>query len=157
VAAETPLLFVLGDVPLQGVVDESLLVGHERLVGWLDGGMAAWRERGLPVARSELIDAGRARQTLIAGAAAIDVREPDEYAAGHIEGALHLPLGGLSRRLEEVPRDRPLVVYCGHGERAASAISLLEAGGFGPLLNLDGGIAAWRKGRHELTKVRSSR
>lgn len=147
VAADTPLLFVLGDVPLHHVVDESLLVGHDRIVGWLDGGMDAWRERGLPVAGSELIDAHRARRMLIDGAVAVDVREPDEYAVGHIEGAMHLPLGELATRLEDIPRDRPLVVYCGHGERASSAISLLEAGGFRPLLNLDGGFAAWRRPR----------
>lgn len=147
VASETKLLFVLGDTPLQRVVDESLLVGHERLVGWLEGGMDAWRESGRPLARSGLIDAPHARRALSDGAVALDVREPDEFAAGHIEGALHLPLGSLTRRLDEAPRYRPLVVYCGHGERAASAVSLLEARGFESLLNLDGGFAAWRAER----------
>lgn len=152
VPPQTPLLFVLGEVPLGAVVDESLLVGHERLIGWLDGGMHAWRENGFPVGSSALVDAPTARRTLIDGATAIDVREPNEYATGHIEGALHLPLGELANRAEEVPRDRPLVVYCGHGERASSAVSLLEARGFTPLLNLGGGMTAWREERYQLAK-----
>ncbi|HUG48355.1 MAG TPA: MBL fold metallo-hydrolase [Candidatus Limnocylindria bacterium] len=155
VPPEIPLLFVLGEVPLGAVVDESLLVGHERLIGWLDGGMHAWRENGFPVGSSALVDAPTARRTLIDGAIAIDVREPNEHATGHIEGALHLPLGELAERVEEVPRDRPLVVYCGHGERAASAVSLLEARGFSPLLNLKGGMTAWRKERYKLAKRES--
>ncbi|HLZ69954.1 MAG TPA: MBL fold metallo-hydrolase [Dehalococcoidia bacterium] len=142
--AETPLRFVTDGVPLERVVDESLLVGYERFAGWLDGGMAAWAAAGLPLRRSPLVQAAAARAQLLAGALALDVREPGEYAAGHLPEALHVPLGRLAGELSRLPRDRPLVVYCGHGERAATAVSLLERAGFaGPLLNLDGGIGSW--------------
>jgi rhodanese-related sulfurtransferase len=73
------------------------------------------------------------------------VREPDEFAPGHVEGALHVPLGELAARIDEVPKDRPVVAYCAHGERAATAVSLLERAGVGPLLGLDGGVDAWRE------------
>ena len=72
------------------------------------------------------------------------MREPDEFAGGHIESAIHLPLGKLKAHLDRLPRDRPIVAYCAHGERATTAVSILERAGFGPLLNLDGGIDAWR-------------
>jgi hydroxyacylglutathione hydrolase len=65
--------------------------------------------------------------------------------AGHIEDALHVPLGSVARSTARIPRDRPLVVYCGHGERSSTAISLLEQAGFQHLVNLDGGIGAWRE------------
>jgi rhodanese-related sulfurtransferase len=142
---EATLLFVTRETALNRLVEESLLVGYERFAGWLEGGFEAWRDAGLPVESSALIDADEASRALQDGATALDVREPDEVAAGRIEGALHIPLGGLEARLDALPRDRPIVAYCGHGERASTALSLLERGGFGPLLNLRGGFEAWRE------------
>lgn len=148
----TPLLFVLNSVGrapspevLERVIEESLLVGHERFSGWLEGGIEAWRAAGLPLLSMQLIDPQEARRQILDGAAVIDVREPDEYASGHIEGATHLPLGSLAERLDSLPRDRPIVTSCAMGERSTTAASLLERAGFGPLLNLRGGIAAWRE------------
>jgi len=137
------LLFVMGDVPVGPVVDESLLVGYERFGGVLEGGIPAWLAADLPLASAGLVDAVGARRSLQEGAVALDVREPDEYAAGHLPGAVHIPLGQLAARNGELPRDRPIVTYCGHGERAATALSLLEQAGLTPLANLGGGIEAW--------------
>jgi rhodanese-related sulfurtransferase len=142
---ETSLLFVTDGLPLERVVEESLLVGYERFAGWLEGGMEAWTAAGKAVDRSALVDAQEARKALLDGAAVIDVREPDEFASGHIEGALHAPLGTLEASLDKMPNDRPIVAYCGQSERAASAISILERAGFKPLLNLNGGFDAWRE------------
>ena len=86
----------------------------------------------------------------------MDVREQDEFESGHIDGwnrnppgnkehPVHLSLGGLEAHLGDLPRDRPILAYCGHGERAATAISILERAGLGPLLNLAGGLGAWKK------------
>jgi rhodanese-related sulfurtransferase len=150
VAPDKPLLFVTGDAPLERVIDESLLVGYERFAGWLAGSIAAWTRAGLPVQRAELTGAAGARKALANGAAALDVREPDEYAAGHIEGAHFAPLGELESRIDSLPKDRPVVAYCGHGERAATAVSLLERAGFDTLLNLDGGVEAWQREGYEL-------
>jgi hydroxyacylglutathione hydrolase len=143
IPAEAALLFVTDGGPIDRVVDESLLVGYEHFAGWLDGGIDAWRGAGLPIATAGLVDAAGARRALLDGAAALDVREPDEYAAGHIDGALHIPLGDLERRTREVPRDRPILAYCGAGERASTAVSLLERAGHAAM-NLNGGIDAWR-------------
>lgn len=77
-----------------------------------------------------------------AGAAVLDVREPDEWAAGHIPGALHVPLGDLPARFGELPQDGALVVVCRSGSRSARAVAWLEAGGV-EALNLDGGMGAW--------------
>lgn len=140
-----PLLFVGDETEVSDAVDQALLVGYERFAGFLDGGMPAWERAGLAVESSALIDAARARDALREGALALDVRERDEYGTGHIPGALHVPLGELARRVDEIPGDRPAVVYCGHGERAASAVSILDRAGHTGLMNLDGGIDAWRE------------
>ncbi len=155
VPPEALLLFVTGGVALERVVDESLLVGYERFGGWLEGGMEAWVAARLPVETAAIVDAAGARIALIDGALALDVREPDEYAAGHVEGAVHLPLGKLAARAHELPSDRPILAYCGHGERSTTALSILERAGRKPLLNLRGGIDAWRDaGYPEATAAR---
>ncbi len=151
VPADARLLFVAGDTPVERLLDESLLVGYERFAGVLDGDLRRWEDEGLPVARAGLIDAAEARRALLSGATALDVREPDEYAVGHIPDAVHVPLGQLAGRMYEVPRDRPIVAYCGHGERAATAVSLLERSGRTVLLNLDGGIDAWSDAGYSIT------
>ena len=144
VPADARLLFVTDETPVEDIVDESLLVGYERFAGWLKGGVGSWQASGHDLERIQLVDAARARRFLADGAASLDIREPNEYQAGHIEAAIHLPLGRLGNNLNLVPRDRPIVVYCGHGERASTAASLLEAAGFRDLVNLDGGIGSWR-------------
>ncbi len=143
-----PLLFVRDEEPLEQIVAESLLVGYEGFVGWLDGGIEAWGQAGKPLAKSPLINASEARAALLDGAIALDVREPGEFAAGHVAEAISIPLGQLSARTDELPKDRPIVAYCGHGERSASGVSILERAGFEKLLNMDGGFGAWEKAGH---------
>jgi rhodanese-related sulfurtransferase len=145
VPENSTLLFVCDPSSLGRVVDLSLLVGYERFGGWLQGGVEAWQASGRETSRIDLADAARAKHLLLHGAAGLDVREPDEYGSGHIEAAIHVPLGSLAANTDRIPRDRPVVVYCGHGERASSGASLLEASGFRNLVNLDGGIEAWRR------------
>lgn len=145
---KTPLAFVTDGAPLERVVDESLLVGYERFAGHLDGGIDSWLASGRPVRQVELIGPAHARTALERGAVALDVREPSEFAAGHVEGAIHVPLGDLAARVGEIPTGRPVLAYCGHGERASTGVSVLERAGIGPLLNLDGGFPAWKEVVH---------
>lgn len=144
IPADEELLFVLGDEPLADVIDACLLVGYERFAGVLEGGMSAWAVSGREVARDTLADASESRRALAAGALALDVREPNEFAEGHLPGALNIPLGELQQRVQELPRNRSIVTYCGHGERSATGLSLLRREGFGPLTNLNGGTGAWK-------------
>ena len=72
----------------------------------------------------------------------LDVREDDEWAAGHAEGALHIPLMDLPARLGEIPTDRPLTIVCRVGGRSAQATTWLAQQGY-DAFNLDGGMFAW--------------
>jgi rhodanese-related sulfurtransferase len=77
-----------------------------------------------------------------ADAVMLDVREPGEWQAGHIEGALHIPLADLPSRLAELPGDADLVVVCRSGARSARAVTWLTSNGY-HAVNLDGGMGAW--------------
>jgi rhodanese-related sulfurtransferase len=73
----------------------------------------------------------------------LDVREPHEFAYGHVPEALNLPQAELASRLDEVPRDRPLYVTCQSGYRSLRAAQFLRQMGFAPVLSVTGGTAAW--------------
>lgn len=145
VPLETPLAFVIAEASLRPVLEESMQVGHESFAGWLAGGMESWISAGLPLSATEQVNPEGARQAIDSGAVVIDVREPNEYAGSRLPGAMHVPLGEIGVRAGELPRGVPLVTYCGRGERASSAASLLERAGLGPLLTLPGGVEAWRE------------
>lgn len=76
----------------------------------------------------------------------LDVRESHEADFCRIEGSTLIPLGQLPQRLNELPRDFPIVVHCHHGGRSARAVRYLQEQGFGDVRNLVGGIEAWSLG-----------
>jgi rhodanese-related sulfurtransferase len=76
----------------------------------------------------------------------IDVRTTSEYASGHIPHAVNIPLDQLARRLEEVPRSRPVVVVCQSGGRSQTASDILAKAGFQKVYNLQGGTSSWMIG-----------
>jgi glyoxylase-like metal-dependent hydrolase (beta-lactamase superfamily II)/rhodanese-related sulfurtransferase len=142
VELDTPLLFVTGNEPLGRIVEESLLVGQENFAGWLAGGIAAWESAGLPLREMRSVGSDEARRLLKNGALALDVREPSEFTLGHLDGATNIPLG-LIATSGEISEDRPIVTYCGHGERSTTAVSILERRGV-DAVNLEGGFEAWK-------------
>ena len=91
------------------------------------------------------LDPKAAAQHVEDGALLLDVREPDEWETAHVPGALHIPLGELGRRFQDLPRGREIVVICRSGRRSANAQDAIEAAGFGPVANLSGGMIAWEE------------
>ncbi|MGY0230215.1 rhodanese-like domain-containing protein [Longispora urticae] len=78
-----------------------------------------------------------------AGAFLLDVREHDEWAAGHAPDAVHVPMSEIPARLAEVPQDGDVVVICRVGGRSARVVSYLQGNGYANVFNLDGGMQAW--------------
>ncbi len=73
----------------------------------------------------------------------LDVREVDEWETCRLPGAMLVPLSQLSERSAEVPKNRPIVVYCHHGGRSSRAVQWLLRQGYSQAVNLAGGIEAW--------------
>lgn len=78
-----------------------------------------------------------------AGAFVLDVRQPDEWAAGHIPDATLIPLGDLPSRIAEVPRDRQIVVVCRSGNRSAQGRDILLGAGYPSVTSMAGGMNDW--------------
>lgn len=90
-------------------------------------------------------DIGRdaAHELVSRGARLIDVRSPNEFASGHIDGARNLPVSELGARAGELePRDQPIVLYCASGARSAMAARTLRSAGFTQVFNL-GAMGNW--------------
>jgi rhodanese-related sulfurtransferase len=94
--------------------------------------------------RKKGVDALRASELIEEGAVVVDVRERAEWDAGHIQGALHLPLGEIGQRHGQLPRDTQLIAVCRSGNRSALATESLRRAGL-RVENLDGGMKAWKK------------
>ena len=78
----------------------------------------------------------------------LDVRTPEEFAAGHIPGAVNIPHDQVAARLMDVPKDKDVVIYCRSGRRSAIAAEALAANGYTRLGHLEGDMQAWEaKGR----------
>lgn len=94
------------------------------------------------------VNVNEAKQRQDAGALLVDVRESYEWRDGHAKGAHHIPLGELSRRAGELPKDREILLICRSGNRSRTAAHLLQRAGYERVVNVQGGTTAWM--RHSL-------
>jgi hydroxyacylglutathione hydrolase len=106
--------------------------------GELDGGISAARAAGLPIEATALLAPGETGDQQV-----IDVRQQSEFAAGHLPGAINVELGDLARAAAALDPSIPVVVMCGHGERALTGASLLARAGRRGASVLDGGPEEW--------------
>jgi rhodanese-related sulfurtransferase len=88
------------------------------------------------------VDGPQAHAYVEDGAVLVDVRTPEEFAAGHIEGAINVPVQSLPAGSEAIPADRPVVVYCRSGARSARAAAMLLDAGWTQVYDL-GPMSAW--------------
>jgi hydroxyacylglutathione hydrolase len=139
VPAEAAIVVVRGgDQDLADLVWKAVNIGFERLVGELDGGIDAWTAAGQPTASTRMLRAGEIDERW----RVLDVRQDHEFTSGHLPGAMHVELGALAPAAADLP-ERPTLVMCGHGERAAGGASLLERAGHRDLAVLQGGAHDW--------------
>ncbi len=136
------------------VVWELLRIGYDLPVGWLAGGMPAWRTSGREVRVLPQISVGELHSRLATGEIdLLDVRQPGEWAAGHAAGATFLTGAQLPARLEDVAGSaKPLAVVCGSGYRSSVATSVIARDGRRPVMNTIGGMSAWKAAGLPVTK-----
>lgn len=132
-------------------VDEAatdlVMIGLDRLAGWFSpAAVSAWADANGALEKLGSTDVEALAPAMARGeVAVIDVRGRNEWEAGHLPGVPNIPLGYLADRLDEVPRDRHVVLQCRTGARSAIAASLLQQHGIREASNLAGGFVAWAK------------
>ncbi|MFO8153826.1 MBL fold metallo-hydrolase [Thioalkalivibrio sp.] len=146
------LLVVEQPGDLEDIYWQLLRIGYDLPAAWLSGGMLAWRTSGREVeilpqwTVHELREAAEHDRDLTI----LDVRQPAEWSEGHIAGARHVSGGELPRRLDEIPKNRPLAVICGSGYRSSVMASLLSRQGHGPVFNVLGGMTGWQSAGYDI-------
>jgi rhodanese-related sulfurtransferase len=123
-------------------------VGYDQVIGYLEGGIEAWQAAGLPVTSGDIQDITPQELNAMLGNGSrpviVDVREPWEYAQGHIPEAVLIPLGQLSARLGELDPAQPVAAICASGSRSQSAAALLGQKGFQKVYNVLNGMYGWQ-------------
>lgn len=144
---ERPIVIVANPGSEEEAATRLARIGFDHIAGYLEGGPATFAPHPTLVRRIARVSAEALAEQLDACSAptVLDVRTESERTAGSIAGSQHIPLNELSRRLNNLPGDRPLVLYCAGGYRSAIAASLLAAAGFSTVADLEGGYAAWQQ------------
>ena len=141
-------LLVEDSEPVDELARDLAGIGLDHLAGYFTGhAVDAWRgSKGQLQTIPELTTAevsGLLRASPAGHEMVLDVRGAGEWEAGHIPGAVNIPVAELDERLEEVPRNRPVILHCQTGARAAMAASILKARGFSDVRQFPGGFAEW--------------
>ena len=119
-------------------------IGFDHIVGYLHDGLRSLESRAELMAATERVSAPLAAERLAAGeAVAVDVRTAAEREQKFVAGSISIPLNHLAERIDDLPKDRPLLVYCAGGYRSSIAASLLQQRGFTNVSEIAGGLAAW--------------
>ncbi|HUG27114.1 MAG TPA: rhodanese-like domain-containing protein [Gemmatimonadales bacterium] len=128
---------------VEAAVRNLVLIGLDRVTGYLGAeAVSRWAQSGQPTGSIDHVSVADLRAGSN-GALIVDVRAESEWDAGHLPGAIHIPLPELEERLGEIPTDRDVVTHCQGGGRSAIAASLLKARGYDRVANLAGGYSAW--------------
>lgn len=137
-------LVTTGYDQMDRVVRFLLRLGYDHVIGFLEQGLHAWQVSGRQYDRipavhaAELVRRIQSNEDFIL----LDVRGRDEYEEGRLPNAVHIYLGELADRLDEIPKDRPITTFCGSGQRAIIAASILKRNGFEEVEDSFGSMAA---------------
>jgi hydroxyacylglutathione hydrolase len=158
----TPVILVSDTTEVhEYAVRQLVRIGYDDLPGYLDGGMGAWQTAGLRVERVPVLTMRELRQRLVnepgEPPVVVDVRQAHEWAAGHVAPAELVEAGSLPQAQLQFPHDRLLAIHCAHGQRAATALSVLEHRGYEKLALIAEGIDEWHAAGGEVERGTPSR
>lgn len=144
-----PFYLIVDDASasIDTAVRDLAMIGLDHIAGYFDAGVIdAWAAGDRPLDTVPQVTVQDLQASLGHHAVTlVDVRNLTEWESGRISGAQHIPLGYLADRVADIPRDKPIVVQCAAGARSAIGASVLKAHGVEHVINLVGGIGAWRK------------
>ncbi len=157
---DTPFILLTEDEnDAKSAVHKLAFLGIDsRVAGFVAGGMPAWKSASLPTDELPQVSVQELHDNLAGGNAdpwrVIDAREGEEWSEGHIAGGVHMNFKAMGEGAEHFPfsRDETLALICASGLRSSTGASLLQLHGFRSVLNVTGGMNAWRKAGFGVTR-----
>jgi hydroxyacylglutathione hydrolase len=151
---DRPVLLVMEDETLvQGAVDALARTGYDNVSGWLKGGIVRWYQEGMPIDTLPMINVDMLKASLAAGQIKlIDVRNDEDWHAGHVDAALHVFAGELATARLRLSKNEAIATSCGIGYKGCMAASLLRRRGYKNVSNVLGGMGAWKARGYPLVK-----
>ena len=140
---QQPIVFIADKDREEEVVTRLSRVGYDNTLGFLDGGLEAWKNAGkeldtvTSIPATEFAEAHEKQMSNV-----LDVRKPTEYAAEHIDGATNFPLDYISTNMDQIRKDKTYHVHCAGGYRSMIASSILKSRGYHNLVDIAGGFKA---------------
>jgi rhodanese-related sulfurtransferase len=139
-----PIVLVTPEGKEEEAVTRLARVGYDHCIGYLSGGMEAWKAAGEPVETITSVSA-ESLEPVFDTISLVDVRKPGEWSAEHVDGAQHYALDFMTDDLNVLDRDKTYHVHCAGGYRSVIAISLLMRNGYTHLIDVAGGFSAIKK------------
>ena len=141
-----PILLVVPEGKSEEAVTRLSRVGYDNTLGYLEGGIEAWKKSGRDIETLESISAEEfATRIKNNNLNVLDVRKDGEYTSMHLENAQHFALDYINENMSEVDRSKPYYIHCAGGYRSVIAASILKARGFNNLVDIAGGFGAIKK------------
>lgn len=138
-----PILLVCPEGREEEVITRLSRVGFDNTLGYLQGGMEAWKAAGKEIDQVRSISAEAfAKESVETNNPIMDVRKQGEYNAGHLLNATLLPLDDINTRFNEFPKDTPFYIHCAGGYRSMIAASILKGRGYHDITDVAGGFGA---------------
>jgi len=138
-----PLLLIIDEGREEEVITRLSRVGYDNPIGYLKGGIKAWKESGKETDGIQSVSAENfAAVYQMGNLNMLDVRKASEYYSEHVVDAENAPLDYINDSMMKVNKDNTYYVYCGGGYRSMTFISILQARGYRNLINVEGGFSA---------------
>ncbi|MGB9937493.1 MAG: MBL fold metallo-hydrolase [Methanobacterium sp.] len=151
---EDPIIIVNeNNEHLDQIMRYLVRLGYDNIIGYLANGFSNWAISGEEIEIVNTWSVHKLKNHLNDDSIFIlDVREDDEFESGYIKGAHHIYVGYLQEHLDEVPKDKDIIIYCDTGNRASIAASILKINGYKRVANILGSIRAWKAAKYPLIK-----
>ena len=151
---DKPILLVLEDqCHLERAVRYLIRAGYDWIVGYLKGGVEGFYNAGFPTEHMELLTVHQLKAKIDRGEelTILDDRGQDEWDQGHIKGAKHIYVGHIPERMSDIPKDKPVAMFCNVGHRAGLGASILLREGCREVYNVLGSMTAWKAAGYPIT------